>query len=145
MSLAKTVPVAISPTPSALPSGTGPAASSYSVTNIAITFTPASRDVRVRLPPLRSGPAGGPASFRLAPAGGGNGRSQATATWTPALGETGRAELSLLAGITVTAQSDGGPGVTVTATVAASTESVVRVRNTGSSTIAGLTLTASFP
>ena len=125
--------------------GTGPTANSYSVTNIAVTFTPASRDVRLRLPPLRSGPTAGQASFRMAPAGDGNGAYRATATWTPAAGDPGRAELALLAGATVSAESAGGPGVTLSTRLSSSTEAVVRVRNAGPSTLSGLTLTASFP
>ncbi|MCA1846403.1 MAG: hypothetical protein LC792_25055, partial [Actinobacteria bacterium] len=127
------------------PTGTGPTANSYSVTNIAITFTPASRDVRVRLPPLRSGPTAGQASFRMAPAGDGNRVYRATASWIPVTGDTGRAELTLSTGTSVSAQSDGGPGVTVTASLPSSPDPTLRLRNTGPSTIAGLTITASFP
>jgi hypothetical protein len=124
--------------------GTGPAAGTTAVSAIAVTYTPTSREVRLRLPPLRAGTAGEAASFRLSPAGSGAGEYRATATWMVG-GAPGTAEIALVAGSRVAAQSNGGPGVALTGTLPPPAEATLRVKNTGSTTLTALTITALFP
>ena len=117
--------------------GTGPAANSITVGQIAITYPPTSRDVRLRLPPLRPGEAGAP-SFTLSPAGPGTYR--ATATWTGG----GTAEVTFTVGSNVS-RSEGPPGAQATGSVSPPAEGTVGIRNTGSSTLTALVVTALFP
>lgn len=125
--------------------GTGPTASSTPITTIALTFTPRSRQVGLRLPPLRAGTAGEPASFRLSPAGT-TGAYRATATWASPTGAApGRAMLSLLGAGPGTHSAEGGPGVTLSGTLAAPGDATIRLRNSGTTTLDGVTLTALFP
>jgi hypothetical protein len=117
--------------------GSGAAGNSIVVPQVAITFTPASREVRLRLPPLRPGE-GGP-SFTLSPAGPGTYR--ATANWTAG---AGAAELTFTAGTNVS-RSEGSPGAQIMGSVSPAVEGTLAIRNTGSSTLSGVTATVLFP
>jgi hypothetical protein len=125
--------------------GTAPAATSTAITTIALTFTPMSREVRLRLPPLRGGSSGEPASFRLSPPGT-TGEYRVTATWASPTGASpGRAMLSLLGGGTGANTAEGGPGVTLTGILPAPGDATFRVTNTGTATLDRVTVTALFP
>ena len=123
--------------------GTGPAASSIAVRQISIRYVPTSREVRLRLPPLRQGEAGGVPSFTLSPPGPGTYRASATWTATGGTG-TGTAELTVTVGTNVN-RSEGPSGALTQGNVSPPAEGTVRVRNTGSSTLTALTLTVLFP
>lgn len=123
--------------------GSGPAAGSIVVEEIAISYAPSSRAVRLRLPPLRQGEGGGTPSFRLSPAGPGTYR--ATATWGAAAGGGSTAELSVAVGTNVLARTDGPPGSLVNGDVFPPAEGTLTVRNTSSTALTGLTIDALFP
>ena len=116
-------------------SGTGPGGNATTVALIAVTYLPTSREVRLRLPPLEadSGP-----SFTLSPAGAGTYR--ATATWSGGA----NAELTFTVGSNVS-RNQGPPGAQAAGSVSPPVEGTVRVRNTSSSTLLGVTITALFP
>ena len=119
-------------------SGAAPGGNATTVAEIAITYPPTSREVRLRLPPLPSGDAGPAPSFTLSPAGPGTYR--ATATWAGGA----NAEVTFAVGSNVS-RSEGPPGAQTTGSVSPPVEGTLRVRNTSSSTLLGLTVTALFP
>jgi hypothetical protein len=121
----------------ALVAGSGAAGNSIVVPQVAISFTATSREVRLRLPPLGAGEGG--TSFTLSPAGPGTYR--ATANWAAG---SGPAELTFTAGTNVS-RSEGPPGAQIMGSVSPAVEGTLAVRNTGSSTLAGLTATVLFP
>lgn len=125
--------------------GLGPDSTPTTVRTIAVTFTPMSREVALRLPPLRPGATGGSASFRLSPPGT-TGDYRAVATWaTPASAAPGRAMLSLLGVDSATNAAEGGPGVTLAGTLTAPADATIRLRNAGDATLTGVTVTALLP
>lgn len=118
--------------------GTGPAANTTTVGQVAVTYVPTSREVRLRLPPLAPGGAGGAPAFTLSPVGPGTYR--ATATWNGG----GNAELTFTVGSN-TSRSEGPPGAQAMGSVSPPVEGTVQVRNTSSSTLTAFTVTALFP
>lgn len=118
--------------------GTGAQGNSTTVGQIAITYPPSSREVRLRLPPLAPGDAGGAPSFTLSPAG--PGAYRATATWSGG----GNAEMTFTVGSNVS-RAEGPPGAQTTGSVSPPVEGTVRIRNTSPSTLSGFTVTALFP
>jgi hypothetical protein len=117
--------------------GTGAAGNTTTIGQIAITYPPTSREVRLRIPPLRAGDTGAP-SFTLSPAGPGTYR--ATATW----GGGSNAELTFTVGSNIS-RTEGPPGAQAMGSVSPPVEGTVRIRNTSSSTLTGVTVTALFP
>lgn len=124
--------------------GTGPAANSTSVGEIALTYAPTSREVRLRLPPLREGESGGRPTMKMTPVGTA-GTYRGTATWSSPGGGTGEAELLLTAGTSVVSRSQGGPGSMLNGTMSPPAEATFRFANAGSVTLLAPTLTLLFP
>lgn len=106
---------------------------------VAITYTPVSREVQLRLPPVPPGE--GAPSFVLTPAGAG--RYRASANW-PDGGATTIA-LTMTVGTKVVAQIEGSSASKLDGDVSPPAEGVLRLRNPGSTTLSGLTVSALFP
>lgn len=123
--------------------GTGPAANSTTVGEITVAYPATSREVRLRLPPLREGESGGRPSLRMSPVG--SGAYRASATWSSTGGGTGEAELVLVAGSSTVSRARGGPGSMLNGNLSPPAEATYRFGNTGSVPLLTPTLTLLFP
>lgn len=121
----------------------GPGANSTAVGEIAITFPAATRQVRVRLPAVSAGDAGGRPAFKLTPPGPGSYR--ASAQWAPTATGTGEAELTLTTPTSTVSRAQGGPGTSLTGNLSPTGEAVIRFRNTGAAALTRVVLTVLFP
>ncbi|MCA1692390.1 MAG: hypothetical protein LC733_09395 [Actinobacteria bacterium] len=119
--------------------GAGAAGNSTLLSEVAVTYTPASREVQLRLPPVPPGEA--TPSFVLTPAGAGDYR--ASANW-PGGGSTTVA-LTMTVGTKVVSQIEGSSVSQLDGNVSPPEEGVLRLRNPGSTTLTGLTISALFP
>jgi len=124
--------------------GSGPGANTTTIGEITVAFPAATRSVRMRLPALAAGDAGGRPTFRLSPAGAGSYR--ASAQWTPAGANSGEAELTLTTAAATVSQARGGPGTSVNGNLPApSADASFRFRNAGTTPLLGVVLSIQFP
>ena len=133
--------------------GSGPGARTTAIGEIAVTFPATTREVRMRLPVVAAGDAGGRPTFRMTPVGPGTYR--ASAQWSPSGGNSGEAELTLNTVTSNTATSNtatstvsraqGGPGTLLTGNLSPAGDATIRFRNTGSTALLRTVLTILFP
>lgn len=124
---------------------TGPDPQSTSIGQLTLAYgAVATRNVRMRLPPLPPGDAQARPTFRLAPAG--SGTYRATVRWTgDEAGGPGTAEAVLAAGAAAVSRAEGGPTLDLAGNVSPAAEATLAVRNTGASSLRGMTIDALFP
>ena len=123
---------------------TGVGANTYALGEIAVTFPAATREVRMRLPPLAAGDGSGrPTTLRMTPTA--TGSYRANARWTGTAAGTGEIDLTLNTPTSTVSQARGGPGTSLTGNLSPPGEAFVRFRNAGSTTLSNVLLTVQFP